>query len=724
MPKKKTTPSVPRTAGWLRGPLPVVALLVLHVALGLSAASRKSITFDETAHLGGGFSYWVKNDYRLHPENGNWSQRWATIPIWWRETFTFEGPFWRNGSVWPIAKVLLFGPGRDADAIVGRGRAMIAVASAVLGLLVYFWSRRLFGAYGGLISLTLYVFSPTMLANGFLATSDLFAALFFTAAMAALWALLQRVTALTLLAACVTTAGLLLSKFSGVLIAPMGLLLLAIRLLNTEPLQIKLGRTWEVTGRLKQGGLFVAIMLAEILAVTAIIWASYGCRFSAFAAGEQQVARFEPPWERLQEKSSPTVNSIVQFALDHHVLPEAYLYGFAHTLAHAQLRGGFLNGEFGLKGWSSFFPFCLAWKTPLTLFLQLLLAGWACWMFRNEPTGDALASARRPGGRFYALAPLIVLFVVYWGVALRSNLNIGHRHLLPTYPPLFILAGAAAIWFRSPRARPGIARKKDQQVVEATSAATLSRRTRATMQWAVIGTLALAAIEALWCWPHYLAYFNILAGGPRNGYRLLVDSSLDWGQDLKELRRWLDRHPDDARDPTRVYLSYFGNSNSVYYGIAAQELPCYFPRWMPHIPQPLTGGLYCISATMLQAVYLAPYNGRWNQEYEARYQELRQVVLPYQRGSTDPDVRASMQKSAAQPEMQKTFRMYELLRFGRLCSCLRQRDPDAQPGYGMLIYRLTDADVAQALEGDPCELLAAPETETDSSPAGDRGRSS
>jgi hypothetical protein len=720
---KKTTPSVPRTAGWPRGPLPVVVLLVLHVALGLSAASRKSITFDETAHLGGGFSYWVKNDYRLHPENGNWSQRWATIPIWWRETFTFEGPFWRNGSVWPVAKSLLFGPGRDANAMVGRGRAMMAVGSAVLGLLVYVWSRQLFGTYGGLISLTLYAFSPTMLANGFLATSDLFAALFFTAAMAALWALLQRVTALTLLAACVTMAGLLLSKFSGILIAPIGLLLLAVRLLNPEPVQIKLGRTWEVPGRLKQGSLFAAIMLAEILAVAAIIWASYGCRFSAFASGAQEVARFEPPWERLHEKLSPAVNSVVQFGLDHHLLPEGYLYGLSHTLVHAQFRGGFLNGEFGLKGWTSFFPYCLAWKTPLTLFLELLLGGWACWMFRTEPPGNVPSATRRHWGRLYALTPLLVLFVVYWGVALSSNLNIGHRHLLPTYPPMFILAGAAAIWFRSPRVCQGVARGTGKQVAEVTSAATPRPRTLATLRCTVVCTLALAAIEALWCWPHYLAYFNILAGGPRNGYRLLVDSSLDWGQDLKELKRWLDRHPDDARDPTRVYLSYFGNSSSAYYGIGAQELPCYFPRWMPHIPRPLTGGMYCISATMLQAVYLAPYNGRWNQEYEARYQELRQLVLTYQQGSADPDVRARLHESAAQLEMQKTFRMYELLRFGRLCSCLRQRDPDAQPGYGMLIYRLTDADIAQALEGDPCELLPAPETETDPPPSGDRGGS-
>ena len=36
---------------------------------------------------------------------------------------------------------------------------------------------------------------------------------------------------------------------------------------------------------------------------------------------------------------------------------------------------------------------------------------------------------------------------VYWATAMTSNINIGHRHILPTYPVMYILAGsAAAFW--------------------------------------------------------------------------------------------------------------------------------------------------------------------------------------------------------------------------------------------------------------------------------------
>ena len=85
--------------------------------------------------------------------------------------------------------------------------------------------------------------------------------------------------------------------------------------------------------------------------------------------------------------------------------------------------------------------------------------------------------------------------------------------------------------------------------------------------------LAANAAEAIWIWPDYLAYFNVIAGGPRQGYRWLVDSSIDWGQDLKALASWLAAHPDDARDPQRVYLSYFGVAKPDYFDIRAELLP-------------------------------------------------------------------------------------------------------------------------------------------------------
>jgi len=71
----------------------------------------------------------------------------------------------------------------------------------------------------------------------------------------------------------------------------------------------------------------------------------------------------------------------------------------------------------------------------------------------------------------------------------------------------------------------------------------------------------------------YLAYFNQVAAGPKNGYKHLVDSSLDWGQDLPALRSWLAQNPDRFGTGQR-YLAYFGTALPEWYGIKATSLPC------------------------------------------------------------------------------------------------------------------------------------------------------
>jgi hypothetical protein len=173
---------------------PVPLLLGLHFILGLSAANRKSATFDEGVHLAGGLCYLKVQDYRLNPESGNWPQRWAALPIWLGDaSFPPLEDSWRNNEGYPFANKILYGRGCDADWMLLQGRAMIGLLSVALGVIVYVWSRQLFGPGGGLISLALYAFSPTMLANGFLITADLCVALFFCVAVWASWRLLHRI---------------------------------------------------------------------------------------------------------------------------------------------------------------------------------------------------------------------------------------------------------------------------------------------------------------------------------------------------------------------------------------------------------------------------------------------------------------------------------------------------------------------------------------------------
>ncbi len=659
---------------FLAGRWPVVALLACHFALGLSAASRKSVTFDEITHLSSGYTYWATNDYRMDPESGNWPQRWAALPVWLEgyRLPALDDVTWQTGNQWDFADKLFHGSGNDADAMLLHGRAMIGLLSVTLGLLVYLCSRQLFGPIAGLISLALYAFSPTMLSHGFLVTADLAIALFFTLAVRLLWELLHRINWSTFAASCFALAGLFLSKYSGVLIIPMATLLVAIRLFNPTPLIWALGRRREIKARFQQLATFFGVALIQVLVVAALIWISYGLRYSK----SQPSPVPQPALVSLDMLLQNTGNfgftrSFIELAKEHHLLPESYLYGFAFTMLTAQQRQAFLNGAFSIHGWTSYFPYVLLVKTPPEVFVILFLALTSPWFWRRSANAKNKTS-RAPSDRLlrlYSIAPVLVLLGVYWIFSLTSHLNIGHRHLLPTYPAMFILAGAAAAWFQSPQAeqpKESAARKNKVRALEppkATSKLMLAAR------WLVALSLLLIVVEAFAAWPNYLAYFNLLAGGSQNGYKHLVDSSLDWGQDLKGLKQWLDSHPDDAR---HVYLCYFGTASPEYYGIDATLLPGFFNRYQPHVPEPLTAGTYCISATLLEGVYLK-FPSKWNALFENYYQQCREQVAAYQRAASDPEARKALATGASQAEVDRLFTLYENLRLARLCSFLRAK---------------------------------------------------
>src|SRR6185503_16908209 len=171
-------------------------------------------------------------------------------------------------------------------------------------------------------------------------------------------------------------------------------------------------------------------------------------------------------------------------------------------------------------------------------------------------------------------------FVLYFAMAVSRSINIGHRHLLPVYPFLFVAAGSVAHSLIG--LRPG--------------------RTRTLATAALGALLAWYAVGTLRVHPHYLAYFNELAGGPAGGYRYLVDSNLDWGQDLIGLREFMSRS-----GVPRLKLLYFGTADPGYYGVACDRLPGYQP------PPPSTlvrdvrpGDIVAVSATHLQGLYLEP----------------------------------------------------------------------------------------------------------------------
>lgn len=651
-------------------------LIVAYFVMALSSVANKCTTYDEIAHLTSGYSYWLDNDYRLTPEAGNLGQRWFALPLLFSD---YQFPSrdqlsWFRSDAWSLGRQFFYEQGNDLDAMLLAGRAMAALLGVALCLVVYCWSSTLFGRLGGLISLALCVFSPTILAHGRLMTLDVPAALFFLLFVWRFWILLHRITPWTLLWSCLATAGLIAIKMSGVLAIPIAVILLTIRLLSKEPLTITIGLPRELKRLSHQLIAFGAAAVFHVFICVFALWFLNGFRYSAMnqvVPGRDQQAR---SWEQLTENSG-TIGSALNFARDNRLLPEGYLHGFAFVLKWSQARTAFLDGETSNHGWRSFFVYCLFYKTPLALFVTLAIAFLAALKFRSPPSLAGKPQLQAPilPSRYHT-TPLWVLLIIYWAIALSSKLNIGHRHILPTYPPMFIFAGAAAVWFK----------------MKTPMALALKALT-------VLAVLVIV-VQSLLIWPNYLAYFNQLAGGPKNGYRHLVDSSLDWGQDLPGLKDWLDRHKHESP----VYLSYFGTGDPDYYGIQAQQLPGRPGGNRKTITPTLKGGTYCISATRLQ-LHIPPA-GPWTSTLEGHYRQARNAVEQYMQvvGAKGGPPQNVLGRDAAWWE--RTFWQYDQLRFARLTAFLRQREPDDSVGHSILIYRLTDNDITQALSGSPAEL--------------------
>ena len=624
----------------------VVILLSIHFVLALNSIRHKSNTFDELVHLTAGYTYWKFNDYRFNPENGNFPQRWAAVPLLLTDLKFPEA----DSNVWDVAHEFFFNSGNDGNAMLFRGRMMIASLSLLLGLGTYLWSCRIFGRFGGLISLALYCFSPSILAHGRLTTSDLAVSMFFILSVWSIWIVLHRINFWTVSGCCMAVSGLLLSKMSGVLIVPISIYLVFVKLLWGKHIPITFGGHCKIVSRYRQIAVVILVASIIVLICVSFLWGAYGFRFVASKNLQNEQNLTYCDWAEHLERIGWLKNPVL-FLRDNQVLPEAYLYGLTSVISFSHSRYAFLLGQHSGSGWWYFFPLCFAVKTPLTTFLIIILAIWEIKRAKDRSL-------------LYPLSPLICFFAVYLLVAMSSNINIGHRHILPVYPVLFIFAGATGRWY--------FYYKKKFKIFS-------------------LLIVPLLILETQWIHPHYLAFFNTAAGGPQNGYRLLVDSSLDWGQDLIGLKYWIEERKKAGDNDVPFQLAYFGTASPVYHEVPARIIPLRPLWWSKDVKKwadILRPGYYCVSATELQQVY--GIHGQWDQNFEDAYQIALKNLVDEQKFITQND-----------PKIDWNFNQ---LQFARLSHYLKRREPDENIGYSILIYKVSADELKTALYGSIDDL--------------------
>ncbi len=529
--------------------------------LEITSIRGESQTWDEGTHLVSGYSYLVRADYRLNREHPPLHKYLNALPLLLlHPEFKPDPVDWREGRSWQLGQAFLYKNRIPADRMLFAARLMTILLSLAAGLLLAAWTRWKFGAWAGLVALGFFAFDPTVLAHGRYITSDICLTLFSFAACLAWGAYLEKGGTRRLVLAGLVLGLALISKFSSAYLVPVFPLLAAARFLQQGR-----GFGWK-----RFAGSLVAVWVLAGLVVVA----AYPTEASMLIpeTPEQLEAGGQPPLAIFVSPSSAAGQGLIWIGHQLGLRPHSYLLGLGMVAEHnAAGHPAYLLGETYKNGHWAYFPVAFAVKTPLGTLAALVIV-LAAGVF-------AAARARRGVWRRWRemdFAWLVVLVppVVYLIFSLLGGINIGVRHLLPIYPFLFALLGAGLM--RIPWRRKGL----------------------------VIGVLmGAAAVESLSVYPYYLAFFNRAVGGPGNGAHYLVDSNLDWGQDLKRLKSYLDEHHYE-----KVCIRYFGSAPPRYYGIEEQYLPA-GNQWKER--GEMTCPVAAVSATVLMGDYVPAEQLAW-----------------------------------------------------------------------------------------------------------------
>ena len=566
----------------------VAALLAVFVAHCLVGERADAPTFDETTHLAQGLLHVVRGDYRFQVDHPPLAKLVAGAaarlagarlpedsPRWRAD---MRNPFEHRAWAW---RALYRTPGNDPERLFTAGRLALVPLALLLLLVVWRWTRALYGEVAGLAALALAAFDPNLVAHAHLVTADLPAtALLATAAYACWRALVHWRLAWGLLAG--GALGLAVAtKYTALLMA--GLLPLFVLVRALDPVPWPIGRRPGRRVDTAAGRLSVAAMLALVVLAAAwtMLWATY--RFRPTAAPDLAVGLTGHALRAWLGASPPWPLALLAHATEWRLIPDAWGLGVVYLVADATLipRVSYLAGELSDRGWWYYFPATLALKVPLaTLALAALGAVGAVVVVRRPAVGAGDETGHRSAMAFVVGFPIALL-----AVAATSSLDLGLRQVLPVYPFLLILAGGgvAACWrWRRPAG--------------------------AAVALAGIAWVAIASVRVA---PDYLAYFNEAAGGPDRGLRWLADSNLDWGQALRRLPEWL-----AERGISEVNLCYFGTADPDAY-LEHVALPGCTTYARP-IASPKLPGYVAISATHLAGIHHSPELRAWYRELLAR----------------------------------------------------------------------------------------------------------
>ncbi len=546
---------------WVSTAIVLSSFAVVFTTLTVASYTQKSATWDEPQHVTAGYIALTHHDYRTDPEHPPFLRMWAALPL-----VTFRDIKLDTAVIERVKPSDWAGVGQfyychrfmyqynDADRLLYTARLMIVLLGVLLGVLLFCWTNEWLGFWPAVVTLALYTIEPNILAHSSLVTTDFGSTCFFFGTLYFAWRSCRRPNAKNVAGLTAFFVLANISKFTALMLGPIVAVLLGVAVVRLRTLRFTR-----------------ALGIIGLLAVTTwlAIWAGYGFRYTP-SASTTWLFRFQD--DALVQQRIPRLGRVVNWIDDHRLLPNAYTQGFLIGQAKAQLRGAFLAGRNSVEGWWYYFPVAFLMKAPVALII-LFVGGLVVYVKRWRQLGLE--------NEMFVVLPI----VLYLGSAMFARLNIGLRHILPIYPFVLLLAAAAVKELTDAKSKRG---------------------------WIVLGVLTTFWLfEFGRVYPNTLAFFNQAVGGPRNGYRYLADSNLDWGQDLKPLKKWMERN-----SVSHINLAYFGTADPAYYHIDCTYLPGTDFPGEQSIEPPQLPGYVAVSATILDGVYLS-------EQGQAFYKPLR-----------------------------------------------------------------------------------------------------
>lgn len=514
----------------------VILILIMGVISFLGSLGN-SATMDELAHIPSGYSYLKFSDYRLNPEHPPLAKDLATAPLLFLNLkFPTDKPLWTEqiNAQWDAGGQFLYGIGNDADKMIFWSHFGLLFIMLALGWFVFMAVSEWYSPRAGLLALFFYAFSPTILGHGPLVTTDVAAAFGIFVAIYYYLRFLKNPGYKSLIYAGIAFGICFLMKFSAFLIIPLFAILGIIKMIQK----------WNEGAWKAVKTYILGTVLIGVIGLLVIFPLYFHHTYNY--PPERQLA---DTVFNLSSHGMRTFVNITVWMADKPVLRAWAQYFLGLLMVIQRASGGnttYFLGEVSNTGWHYYFPTVYLLKEPLS-FVILIFLSLIFWIFRpfrkkekeeNPAVTEKISIWKKLGDLYLVETALLLFLAIYWGSSIKSNLNIGVRHLMPTFPLAYALVAGRIDKF--------LKQSSDKKIFKPAIA--------------VLGLLlAFQAFSTLRAFPYFISYFNETVG-IENGYKYAADSNYDWGQDLKRLVKYTNENNID-----KIIVDYFGAGNPHYY---------------------------------------------------------------------------------------------------------------------------------------------------------------